>query len=86
MHVCIWSLAIWLAEYQLPIMLRILSGLQFKVENRQKKILLPFSIRVAELPPVRERAVHSVKCTCLTGALVKFCMCPSFHFGIEGVM
>ena len=47
-------------------------------------MLLPFSIRVAERPPVWERAVHSVNCTCLSWALVKFCVCPSFPFGIEG--
>ena len=27
---------------------------------------------------------YSVNCTCLSLALVKFCVCPSFHFGIEG--
>ena len=32
------------------------------------------------------RAVHSVNCTCLSWALVKFCVCPSFPFGIEGGM
>ena len=47
-------------------------------------MLLPFSIRVAECPPLWERAVHSVNCTCLSWALVKFCVCPSFSFGIEG--
>ena len=31
-----------------------------------------------------ERAVHSVNCTCLSWALVKFCVCPSFPFSIEG--
>ena len=46
-------------------------------------MLLPFSIRVAEWPPVWARAVHSVNCMCLSLALVKFCVCPSFHFGIE---
>ena len=30
------------------------------------------------------RAVHSVNCTCLLWALVKFCVCPSFPFDIEG--
>ena len=47
-------------------------------------MLLPFSIRVAECPPVWERAVHSVNCACLSWALVRFCVCPSFPFGIEG--
>ena len=47
-------------------------------------MLLPFSVRVAERPPVSERAVHSVDCTGLSWALVKFCVCPSFPFGIEG--
>ena len=32
------------------------------------------------------RAVHSVNCTCLSWALIKFCVCPSFPFGIAGVM
>ena len=30
-----------------------------------------------------ERAVHSVKCSCLSWALVKICVCHSFPFGIE---
>ena len=30
--------------------------------------------------------VASVFCTCLSSALVKFCVCPSFPFGIEGGM
>ena len=47
-------------------------------------MLLPFSITVPERPPVWERAVHSVNCTCLSWALVKFCVCPSFPFGNEG--
>ena len=38
------------------------------------------------VPPVWERAVHSVNCTCLSWELVKFCLCPSFPFGIEGGM
>ena len=41
-------------------------------------MLLPFSIRVAECPLVWERAVHSVNCTFLSWALVKFCVCSSF--------
>ena len=45
-------------------------------------MLLPFSIRVAECPTVWERAVHSVNCTSLSWALVKFCVCLSFPFGI----
>ena len=40
-------------------------------------MLLQFSIRVAERPPVWERG---------SWALVKFCMWPSFPFGIEGGM
>ena len=49
-------------------------------------MLLLFFIRVAECPPVLERAVHSVYCACLSWAFVKFCVCPSFPFGIEGRM
>ena len=49
-------------------------------------MLLPFSIRVAEFLPVWERAVHSANCTCLLWALVKFSVCSSFLFGIEGGM
>ena len=49
-------------------------------------MLLPFSIRLAEWPPVWKRAVHSVNCTCLSWALVKFCVCPSFSFVIEDGM
>ena len=49
-------------------------------------MLLPFSNRVAEWPPVWERVVLSINCTCLSWALVKFCMCLSFPFGIEGGM
>ena len=41
-------------------------------------------IRVAEWPPVWERAVHSAYCACISWAFVKFCVCPSFPFGIEG--
>ena len=47
-------------------------------------MLLPFSIRVAKWPPVWERAVHSVNCMCLWWAFVKFCVYPSFPFGVEG--
>ena len=47
-------------------------------------MLLLFLIRVAECPPVWKRAVHSVNCTCLLWALVEFCVCLSFPFGIEG--
>ena len=49
-------------------------------------MLLPFSIRVAECPPVWARAIHSVNCTCLSWALVKCCVCHSFPFGIESGM
>ena len=31
-------------------------------------------------------AVHSVYFACLSWAFVKFCVCPSFPFGIEGRM
>ena len=34
-------------------------------------MLLLFLIRVAEWPPVWERAVHSVYCACLSWAFVK---------------
>ena len=33
-----------------------------------------------------KRAVLSVYCAFLSWAFVKFCMCPSFPFGIEGRM
>ena len=33
-----------------------------------------------------ERAVHSVNLACLSLALVRFCVCRSFPFGIEGGM
>ena len=49
-------------------------------------MLLPFSVRLAERPPIWERAVHSVNCTCLSWALVKVCVCHSFSFGIDGGM
>ena len=48
-------------------------------------MLLTFLIGVAERPPVWERAVQLVYCTCLSWAFVKFCVCP-FPFGIEGRM
>ena len=32
------------------------------------------------------KSFHSVICACLSWALVKFCVCPSFPFGIEGGM
>ena len=49
-------------------------------------MVLPFSIRAAEYPPVWESAVHSVDCACLSVAFVKFCVCSSFPFGIKGRM
>ena len=49
-------------------------------------MLLPFSIRVAEWPPVWQRAVHSVYSTCLSWAMVKYYVCPFFPFGIGGGM
>ena len=49
-------------------------------------MLLPFSVRIAERPPIWERAFHSVNCACLSWALVKFCGCPSSSFDIEGGM
>ena len=36
------------------------------------------------MTPVWERAIYSVCCACLSWAFVKFCVCPSFPFGIEG--
>ena len=48
------------------------------------KINAAVLIRVAEWPPVFERAVYSVCCACISWAFVKFCMCRSFPFGIEG--
>ena len=49
-------------------------------------MVLLFSLRIAEWPPVWESAVHSVYCACLSLAFVKFCVCSSFPFGIEGRM
>ena len=49
-------------------------------------MLLLFSVRVAEWPPDWIRAVHTVYCACLSWAFVKFHVCPSFPFGIEGGM
>ena len=49
-------------------------------------MLLLFSIKVVEWPPVWERAVHSVNCAGLSWELVKFCACPSLPFGIEDEM
>ena len=46
-------------------------------------MLLLFSIRVAEWPPFREGAVHSVYCASLSWQFVKLCVCSSFPFGIE---
>ena len=36
------------------------------------------------MTPVWGRAVHLVYCECRSRAFVKFCVCPSFPFGIEG--
>ena len=33
---------------------------------------------------LEKKPVHSVNCTCLSWAFVKFCVCRSFPFGIEG--
>ena len=49
-------------------------------------MLLPFSFRVAKCPPVWERAVHLADFACLLWAFVKFNVCPSFPFGIQGRM
>ena len=43
-------------------------------------MLLLFLIRVA----IWERVVNSVYCACLSWAFIKFCVCLSFPFGIEG--
>ena len=49
-------------------------------------MLLPFSIRVTECPPVWERAVHSVLLVrVFRGPLSNF-VCTSFPFGIGGEM
>ena len=47
--------------------------------------MLLFLIRVAEWPPVWERAVHSFYLRVFRGRLSKF-VCPSFPFGVEGRM
>ena len=49
-------------------------------------MLLPILIRVAECPPVWAKTVRSANCMCLLWALVKFCVCPSFPFGVESGM
>ena len=46
-------------------------------------MLLLFLIRVAELPPVWERAVHSVFYAWLSFAFIKFYLWP-FLFGFKG--
>ena len=47
-------------------------------------MLLLFSIRVAEWPPVWERAVHLVYYACLSRTFFNFYVCPSFPVGYEG--
>ena len=49
-------------------------------------MLLLFSIKVAERPPVWERAVHSVYCACLSRTFINFCVRSSVPFGFEGGM
>ena len=49
-------------------------------------MLLLFSIRVAERPPVWLRCVHSVYRACLSRTFISFFVCPSFVFGFEGGM
>ena len=51
-------------------------------------MLLLFSIRVAEWPLVLEGAVRSVFCVCVCvfRTFVRFCVCPSIPFGIQGRM
>ena len=44
-------------------------------------VLLLFSIRVAECPPVWVRAIHSVFCAAIVN--VNQFMCASFPFGFE---
>ena len=56
--------------------------LRNRYASRYTNFCQVYPIRVAERPPVWERAVHSVNCTCLSWAFVKFCVCPSFPFGI----
>ena len=43
-------------------------------------MLLLFSIRVAERPPVWERAVNSVYHRCLSETFVSFCVCVLLSF------
>ena len=49
-------------------------------------MLLLLSVRVAECPPVWERAVRSVYCACLSLTFISFCVCHSFLFGFKGEM
>ena len=43
-------------------------------------------IKGAELPPVWERAVHSLYCACFSRTFINFCVCPSFPSDFEGGM
>ena len=48
-------------------------------------MLLLYSVRLVECPPVWERAVYSVYCACLSSKFINLCVC-CFPFWFEGGM